>query len=90
MKKYLATLKDKPHHHKQRFALLVSGIFTLAIFAVWSFVVFHQSPETVLTSKQTENEPGPLSSLGTNFASAFGAIKNDFENIKTLFDSYAR
>ena len=27
MKKYLATLKDKPHHHKQRFALLVSGDF---------------------------------------------------------------
>lgn len=90
MKKYLSTLKDKPHHHKQRFALLVSGIFTLIVFSFWSFVVFRGPSDVQIVTGQTKNEPGPLSSLHSNTASAFQAIKNDFESLKNLLNTYAQ
>lgn len=40
MKRYLSQIHTKPEAHKKRFALLVSGGFTLLIFAIWSVVMF--------------------------------------------------
>lgn len=91
MRRYIENLKDKPDHHKQRFALLVSGVFTLAIFGVWSFVVFHKTPQVpVAVMQQVQYEPSPLSSLRTSFASAFEAIRGNVGELKGAIDSYGR
>jgi hypothetical protein len=45
MKKYLSTIHQRSPEHKKRFALVVSGCFTLLIFAGWSLVMFGPKPE---------------------------------------------
>jgi hypothetical protein len=69
MKQYLKDLPNKPHKHKKRFALITSGVFTLAMFSVWSFVMFGQEPELA-------SETGPV-----NLAAASTAEVTPFENI---------
>ena len=89
MRKYIESLKEKPDHHKERFALLTSGIFTLAIFGVWSFVTFNKTVDVpVATVQQAEYEPSPLSSLRTNFSSAFEAIRGNVGELKGAIENY--
>ena len=91
MRRYIENMKEKPDHHKQRFALLISGVFTLAIFGVWSFVAFHKSPEVpVRVVEQKVYEPSPLSSLRTTFASAFEAIRGNVDNLRNTLDSHGQ
>lgn len=88
MKRYIENLKEKPDHHKQRFALVVSGIFTLAIFGVWSFVTFHKTPEVpVAVLEQKVYEPSPFSSLRTTFASAFESIRGNVDGLKNVLNT---
>ena len=54
MKAYLKELRGKPDHHKQRFALLVSGSVTAFIFVIWSVVKFGGAEDVVM------RETGPV------------------------------
>lgn len=54
MKEYLRTIHQRPEAHKKRFALLVSGIITLTIFAIWSFVMAN-NPTPVADNNANNN-----------------------------------
>jgi len=54
MKEYLRTIHQRPDAHKKRFAFVVSGIITLIIFAVWSFVMLN-NPTTVADNNSNNN-----------------------------------
>jgi len=82
MKTYIKTLKEKPHHHRKRFALLVSGVFTLVIFAGWSMVMFNGPQSVSLAQEETQYESGPFSSLGSTLAASFVSIRNNIGEIK--------
>ena len=75
MSQYLSNLKQKPDHHKRRFALMVSGIFTLAIFGLWSLAHVGSLHPVVAEGQGTEvSAPSPLSALWSGTATAFKAI----------------
>jgi len=91
MKKYLATLHQKSPHHKRHFALLTASVITLSIFGIWSLVTFGtisggiiaESENTLQASASTDLEISPFQSLRMNLASIIGALKNNFEELKT-------
>lgn len=91
MKKYLATLHQRSPHHKRHFALLTASVITLFIFGVWSLVTFGtisggiiaESESVFQASGSTNVEISPFQSLRMNLASLFGALKNNFEELKT-------
>ena len=90
MKTYIKTLKDKPHHHQNRFALLVSGGFTLIIFTVWSMVMFNSPnkiPLAVDTETDSQYEEGPTSALRATFANSFEAIRANVASLKTVLNN---
>lgn len=80
MKKYLSTLKDRPHQHKRRFAMLTSGVVTLSIFAIWSVVKF--SAEPIVAVKDTK---GPVD-LAAAIEST-GGLSEIVEDLKTTWSS---
>lgn len=88
MRKYLATLHEKPEHHKKRFALLTSGVVTLFIFGVWSLVNFGLSEGGILARDTEENQTGrvaevsPLGSLRMSLAATFSAFRGTVEEMK--------
>ncbi|MBI2086734.1 MAG: hypothetical protein HYT69_00985 [Candidatus Zambryskibacteria bacterium] len=84
MRKYLATLHRRPVHHKKRFALLVSGGFTLFIFAIWSAVNFPPGTDPVKSpiSDHGAREVSPLESLRSGVATSLTALKESFEELK--------
>lgn len=92
MYKYLDKVRQKPDHHKKRFALMVSSTVTMAIFAVWSFVMFGvPSTGSVLADRSTERvseeEHSPFESLRANTLSAFSSIKEDFAKVTETIKS---
>lgn len=85
MRNYIENLKERPDHHKRRFALLVSGTFTLAIFAIWTLTTFSPNESVVATENKVKvEERGPLSSLTSSFATVFQAVKGDINTLKSL------
>ena len=87
MRRYLATLHKRSDSHKKNFALLVSGGFTLAIFAVWLFVNYGSlgSPQVAedtagVTQLAAVHEVGPFQSLADSLSSSWsdfvGSVKN--------------
>jgi hypothetical protein len=85
MRKYLATLHKKPDHHKKRFALLVSGSFTMFIFVTWSLVNYGlPTQERVATVQEPQKvaEVTPFSALGDGLATAFKALRGGFGELK--------
>jgi hypothetical protein len=88
MRKYLATLHKRPDHHKKRFALLVSGGFTLAIFAVWSMVTLGpngtlaQDNRQLTTDNQRQNEVSPFESLTSSVASGWQSVVEGLQDLK--------
>jgi hypothetical protein len=87
MKKYLRTLHQRPDAHKKRFALLVAGVVTLLIFAVWSFVTFSQ-PTTVADSGATAQEnlaSATEANAGvTPFQDILSGIKSSIDSLKSI------
>ncbi len=90
MKKYFATLHQKPERHKKRFALLVSGTTTLLIFALWCLVTFGVKgtlAQDFSTNSQTNRsqdlEVGPLESLRQGLASSVEGWSQILETMKT-------
>lgn len=81
MRKYLASLPDKPDHHKKRFAFLASGTFTLMIFGFWSLAHFGLPSNTRVVERQNQNEVSPFESLKGNLATPLEALKNQFRNL---------
>lgn len=82
MKKYLATLHTKPDRHKKRFALLVSGGITLAIFTIWCLVTFNTP---VVVAEDSQAEVGPLESLREGMASSIEGLSQVFDTMKAGF-----
>jgi len=89
MKTYIKDLHKKPLHHKKRFALLVSGIFTLTIFTFWSLATFSALSRTqvVATEKPADNGPGPLTYLGSNVASTYESFRNEWSKLTEIVNS---
>ena len=82
-------MREKPDHHKKRFALMASASMTMAIFGVWSLVNFGQggvlSQNTAPADQRvavSENEVSPLESMQMNLASAFSALMATFGELK--------
>lgn len=84
MRKYLSELYKKPDHHKNRFALLVSGAVTLFIFGIWSLTLFGNSAQVAdanLTHDPNE-EVSPFESIRINLGTSLQAFKNNFSDIQ--------
>jgi len=83
MRKYLATLHTKSDHHKKRFALIVSGCFTLLIFAIWLEVRFGPSDtQTVAATMQADTvngAPSPLESLKASASEAWSLLSGQVD-----------
>jgi len=93
MRRYIESMKNKPVHHRKRFALLSSLTITLAILGVWSLVNFGTGG--VLATKEAETkqaktvkEIGPLESMYKNVASSFSAIQGGMGDIKDALTSF--
>jgi len=87
MKAYLNDLPNKSVEHKKRFALLVSGGFTLLIFAVWSFVHFGPEPEVVTETEgpvtlaaAVTAEVSPFANLANGIGDAWSSLTNFITN----------
>lgn len=91
MRKYLATLHQRPPEHKKRFALLVSGGVTLLIFGIWSLASFGVPDRTVA---RDESEVTPLSSLKASVSTALKVLRSDRDNLEkgleTVHKEYGR
>jgi hypothetical protein len=87
MKKYLASLKDKPEPHKKRFALLVSGSATLVIFAIWTMVTFGGGTmdESKKANAQVTKEVSPFASLREGLAASFAGLSEALGGAKATF-----
>ena len=79
MRQYLATLHQKPDHHKKRFALLVSGSFTLLIFGIWFLV--RTGGESVVA--ENSKEVTPLGSFQASIGAALKVLRNDVGDRET-------
>lgn len=98
MRKYLATLHKRPHHHKKRFALAASGGFTLLVFGIWALVNFGGEAATVANVQSAAAEQAnPFGSLWRGLGASFQALrgnvdelKNGLEVINSQTDTYGR
>lgn len=86
MYKYLDKVREKPVHHRKRFALLASGTITMSILAVWSFVMFGGGGEQVL-AEENRVEHSPFESLKANVGSALDTFKGDFDKLLETVES---
>ena len=83
MRDYLATLHQRPDHHKRRFALLTSGVITLTIFGVWSLVTFGGGQTTLAEVPVAHTaEISPFQSLWSEVAGSFGSLRHNLDNLK--------
>jgi hypothetical protein len=93
MRRFIERLKEKPYRHKRRFALFVSAVFTLSIFAIWSLVNFgsggiiSQKIDNRASSQGQTNEVSPLESVQMNLASSFEALLQSIDGLKETFNS---
>lgn len=86
MRKYLATLHQRSHEHKKRFALLASGGFTLLIFSFWSVATFGTGgtlAQNNIEVQRAHEEVGPLESIGSTMSASVGAILENFGLLKS-------
>jgi hypothetical protein len=87
MRQYLATLHERSDHHKKRFAFVASASFTLAIFAVWSFVNFGLPGQALPDTQnkvvaQDKKESSSFEPLKNGVAAAFKAIGGTVDEAK--------
>ena len=90
MRKYLATLGQRSEGHKKRFALAVSGCFTLLIFGIWTVANFgpeEKGPTLSSDSQGRTLEVSPFESFQGSVASSFDALKGSFSELKSGFNS---
>jgi hypothetical protein len=92
MRHYLATLHTRSEEHKRRFAFLVAGSTTLAIFAIWSMATFGNGGYLAKNGNNPDAdrahpEISPLESLRANAASSFGSIRDTVNDLKAPVES---
>jgi len=78
MRQYLATLHQRPDHHKKRFALLVSGSFTLLIFGIWFLV--RTGGESVVA--KDSKEVTPFGSFQASVGAALKVLKGNVGDVE--------
>lgn len=84
MRKYLATLHKRPHHHKKRFALLTSASFTLLIFSIWALVNFGVDKESAVQANSAAvGEASPFGSLWRGLGASIEALRGNVSDLKT-------
>lgn len=76
MEQYLNNLRTKPKEHKQRFALLVSGGFTLLVLIIWTFVMTTGPKSVARETTGTVN----LATVGSIPVTPFGSIIKEFKS----------
>jgi hypothetical protein len=89
MENYLYRLSQKSDHHKKRFALGVSGCFTAIIFLIWSFINFGGAATVVsenIPNRDAKEAISPFENIGKGLASAWSAIKYQFEDTTKTID----
>ncbi len=79
MYKYLDKVREKPAHHRRRFAFLTSSTITLFIFGIWSLAMFGGSGGSTVADSRDENSP--FESFTANVGSALDTFKSDFDNV---------
>jgi hypothetical protein len=87
MRKYLSTLHTRSPRHKNNFALLVSGGFTLLLFGAWHVARFAEAPAALGSAREagapTElaaaHEVGPLESLSASVGEGWREVRQSFE-----------
>ena len=77
MRQYLATLHKKSPSHKKRFALMVSGGFTLFVFSLW--FVAQNTPEVISTPKEIT----PIQSLTATVVGSLDKIAESFSELRS-------
>jgi len=85
MRRYIATLHKKPEHHKKRFALLVSGGFTLFVFAIWTLVMFGSDGTLAKNNApvlRAHREVSPIESMWENLSSSIEGLREAFGGLK--------
>lgn len=90
MRKYLSTLHTRSDDHKRRFAFVVSGVTTLAIFAIWSLTTFSNGgvlAQNNIEEDRAHPEISPLESLRANAASSFSSIRDTVNDLKAPVQS---
>lgn len=81
MEDYIRQLRAKPAHHRNYFALAVSGGFTAIIFLVWSYANFGGAP-TVVAEKVPDSQVqavSPFKAVGNGVANVISAFKTHIE-----------
>lgn len=97
MRRYIENIQDKSDNHKRRFALVVSGMFTLLIFSLWSMTTFGVLLNTSNVDKTQQEaqvlstEVSPLDSIWSDVSGTFSDIKGQFNSLKeSAFNIYGR
>ena len=78
-------MHERPERHKKRFALVVSGVFTLLIFTFWSMATFGVGDTISLQEVEAERahqETSPFESLYSSAVSGFEDILSNVSLIK--------
>ncbi|MEX0919497.1 MAG: hypothetical protein WDZ64_01970 [Parcubacteria group bacterium] len=93
MRRYINNLKERPPHHRKRFALLFSTTVTLFIFGIWTMVNFGTGGilATKADTRETtveQNEVSPLASFYKNIATSFQAVGSGIGELKNGFKSF--
>lgn len=90
---FLHNLRQKPEHHRKRFALLASTTVTLFIFGFWSLATFGanglvlpngEANVATVSSAGQESEVSPFGSLRMNMAGAFLSLQQSVVELKNL------
>lgn len=82
MRTYLSTLHKRSAKHKNNFALLVAGGFTLIMFGVWHFMNYAEAPvaqEEPVRELAATHEVGPFESLAASVTDGWEAVRESFE-----------
>jgi hypothetical protein len=93
MKRYLSTLHTRSHRHRKNFALLVSGLFTLLIFTIWSIIHLGAGGQTdiaalpAITTSETANALSPLAGLKETFSNSLTTFKESINQAKAGLNS---
>lgn len=84
MKKYLSEIHKKPEAHKKRFALAVSGGFTLLMLMTWSVVSFGGEPELARDTTGTVNLAAASQSGVSPFENVLDGIIDTWGSLSDL------
>lgn len=90
-------MKTRPERHQKQFAFLVSGLFTLLVFTVWTLANFGGSVQTIAQTESdyvapakedlTASAASPLEGLMTNLRESWSGVKSGLNEAKQGLES---